>query len=129
MGRGVTALQAIGILPGYTGVSVHDGWTSYRHYQAGRHALCNAHHLRELTFVEEDLQQEWAGQLKELTRQMRTAVEHAQAAAPPNSIERCAPTSSPAMRRFWGRASAESPAPLYVQSSVCLPCRQVVEAR
>jgi transposase len=78
--RGVRALDAIGILPDYMGVSVHDGWTSYRHYQAGRHALCNAHHMRELTFVEEELQQEWAGRLKQLLRQMRTAVEHARAA-------------------------------------------------
>jgi len=26
--RGVSALEAVGILPGYSGVSVHDGWTS-----------------------------------------------------------------------------------------------------
>jgi transposase len=77
--RGATALEAIGILPGYTGVSVHDGWTSYRHYTACRHALCNAHHLRELTFVQEELHQEWAGHLKALLREMRTAVEQARA--------------------------------------------------
>src|SRR5258706_7100853 len=51
--RGAAALEAIGSLPNFTGVSVHDGWTSYRHYTACRHARCNAHHLRELTFVEE----------------------------------------------------------------------------
>ncbi len=75
--RGATALEAIGILPGFSGVSVHDGWTSYRHYRTCRHALCNAHHLRELTFVHEELQQKWAGSLKTLFRDMRTAVEHA----------------------------------------------------
>jgi transposase len=78
--RGAAALDAIGILPGFTGVSVHDGWTSYRHYRACRHALCNAHHLRELTFVEEELRQEWAGALKRLLREMRTAVEQAREA-------------------------------------------------
>jgi transposase len=78
--RGATALEAIGILPGYRGVSVHDGWTSYRHFHRARHALCNAHHLRELTFVEEELQQAWAGQLKKLLRQMRTTVEQARSA-------------------------------------------------
>jgi transposase len=78
--RGATALEAIGILPGYRGVSVHDGWTSYRHFRTARHALCNAHHLRELTFVEEELQQAWAGCLKALLREMRTAVEQARSA-------------------------------------------------
>jgi transposase len=75
--RGATALEAIGILPGYGGVSVHDGWTSYRHLHTARHALCNAHHLRELTFVPEELQQVWAGKLKEVLREMRMAVDHA----------------------------------------------------
>jgi transposase len=48
--RGSDATEAIGILPGFRGVSVHDGWTGYRAYTACRHALCNVHHLRELTF-------------------------------------------------------------------------------
>jgi transposase len=78
--RGATALEAIGILPGYEGTSVHDGWTSYRHFHTARHALCNAHHLRELTFVYEELQQEWAGTLKTLLRDMRTTVEQARSA-------------------------------------------------
>ena len=78
--RGAGALEAIGILPRFRGVSVHDGWTSYRHYQRCRHALCNAHHLRELTFVEEELHQPWAGQLKALLREMHTTVEQARAA-------------------------------------------------
>jgi len=78
--RGAGALDAIGILPGYRGTSMHDGWASYRHYQTCRHALCNAHHLRELTFVEEELHQDWAGRLKKLLRGMRTAVEQARAA-------------------------------------------------
>lgn len=78
--RGAAALEAVGILPGYTGVSVHDGWTSYRHYTTCRHALCNAHHLRELTFVEEELQQAWAGSLKTLLREMQAAVDTARAA-------------------------------------------------
>jgi transposase len=78
--RGAAALEAIGILPSYAGTSIHDGWTSYRHYRTCRHALCNAHHLRELTFVEEELHQEWAGKLKHLLCEMRTAVEQARAA-------------------------------------------------
>jgi transposase len=60
-------------------VNVHDGWVGYRAYSAGRHALCNVHHLRELTFLEEEDHQAWAGELKELLRQMRTAAEQARA--------------------------------------------------
>jgi hypothetical protein len=38
-------------------VSRHAGFASYRTYTACRHALCNVHHLRELTCLEEEYQQ------------------------------------------------------------------------
>jgi transposase len=72
--RGSEATDAIGILPRFTGVSVHDGWKPYRHYTQCRHALCNIHHLRELTFLEEAYQQAWAKDLKALLLEMKTAV-------------------------------------------------------
>jgi transposase len=75
--RGSEATEAIGILPGYRGVSVHDGWKPYRHYTACRHALCNIHHLRELTFVEEQYHQPWAKELKALLLAMKAAVAQA----------------------------------------------------
>jgi transposase len=77
--RGNEATEAIGILPAFRGVSVHDGWKPYRTYTACRHALCNVHHLRELTFVEEELHQPWAGKLKALLHAMKAAVATAQA--------------------------------------------------
>jgi transposase len=77
--RGSAATAAIGILPGFRGVSVHDGWASYQTYTACRHALCNVHHLRELTFVEEEEHQAWAKELKQLLLAMRSAAEHARA--------------------------------------------------
>jgi transposase len=75
--RGREATDAIGILPGYQGVSVHDGWKPYRTYTDCRHALCNIHHLRELTFLEEEFQQAWAKELKGVLLAMKEAVEQA----------------------------------------------------
>ena len=77
--RGSAATDAIGILPSFRGVSVHDGWASYQTYTACRHALCNVHHLRALTFVAEEEHQLWAQELKELLLAMRTAADQARA--------------------------------------------------
>jgi transposase len=60
-------------------VSVHDGWKPYWRSTHGRHALCTIHHLRELTFLEEQYQQGWATELKTLLRQMKATVEQARA--------------------------------------------------
>lgn len=75
-GRGEKATRAMGVLPGFEGVAVHDGYQSFRVYEC-RHAMCNAHHLRELTALEERGQacQEWAGQMKGLLVQIKAAVD------------------------------------------------------
>lgn len=44
--RGQRGIDEIGILSDYQGTLVHDHFKSYYAY-ACRHALCNAHHLRE----------------------------------------------------------------------------------
>jgi transposase len=77
--RGSTATAAIGILPNFSGVAVHDGLSSYLTY-ACLHALCNAHHLRELTFLHEQMKQDWAQQMKDLLVASKHEVEAAQAA-------------------------------------------------
>jgi transposase len=50
--RASTAFEALGVLPDFKGTLVHDGLAGYRNLDC-RHSLCNAHHLRELTFVHE----------------------------------------------------------------------------
>jgi transposase len=71
--RGREALTAIGMMAHFSGTSVHDGLASYQGYPC-RHALCNVHHLRELTFVEEELKQLWAEHMKDLLLDMKLAV-------------------------------------------------------
>jgi transposase len=51
--RGVDAFKAMDILPHFGGTAVHDGWKPYKTYTDAVHALCNAHHLRELAAVAE----------------------------------------------------------------------------
>jgi len=51
--RGIAAMDAMGILPFFTGVAVHDAWAPYDTYTDADHALCGAHLLRELVAVTE----------------------------------------------------------------------------
>ena len=53
-------MDAMGVLATLTGVLVHDGYASYRTYTAVTHALCNAHHLRELDAIADVEGQGWA---------------------------------------------------------------------
>jgi len=76
--RGRVALDAIGIAPHFRGTSVHDGFQSYQGYSFTQ-ALCNVHHVRELTFLEEEFKQPWAGKMKELLLEMKAEVSQAKA--------------------------------------------------
>ncbi|MGH9893429.1 MAG: IS66 family transposase, partial [bacterium] len=77
--RGKEAMDEMGILPRKEADSraIHDHLESYYQYENCRHGLCNAHHLRELTFVEEEYGQAWARKMKDLLVRMKDAVEKA----------------------------------------------------
>lgn len=78
--RGKPAMDEVGILPAFKGVSVHDGWPAYTYYYQCRHALCGAHLLRELTYIEESSPHqrgEWAEPLAKLLVEIKEAVEQA----------------------------------------------------
>lgn len=77
--RGSEAIDAIDILPGFLGRAIHDFWKPYFGYPCD-HGLCNAHHLRELTFVHEEHHQPWAKSMLTCLLDMKAAVD----AAKPN---------------------------------------------
>ena len=57
--RGTEAMDHFNILPNFRGRLIHDFWKPYLTYDCD-HGLCNAHHLRELTFLFEQQNQAWA---------------------------------------------------------------------
>jgi transposase len=77
--RGKMALWDDGILERFIGRLMHDGWMSYFDFDC-RHALCNAHHLRELVFLSEQCHQRWAGTMIKLLCHIKKTVDRAKSA-------------------------------------------------
>ena len=63
--RSAAAIDAGGVLPGYRGVLVRDGYHGYWHLAGAAHAWCAAHLLRDLKGVHdaEPRAQEWAAKM------------------------------------------------------------------
>jgi transposase len=77
--RGKVAMDAAGVLPGFAGVAVHDGWAPYWRYQV-THALCGAHLLRELDAIVDEPGQGWAAGMAELLVDAKLVADRARAA-------------------------------------------------
>jgi transposase len=63
-GRGIEAIENIGIIPKYGGVIIHDCLAAYLSYNHCGHGLCGSHLLRELQFVIESNEYTWAKNMK-----------------------------------------------------------------
>jgi len=79
--RGREAMDVGGVLPGFTGIAVHDAWAPYDCYTAATHALCNAHLVRELVAASDlDQAATWAKQGIDALLALKDAAEQALAA-------------------------------------------------
>lgn len=64
--RGREAMDRMGILPNFRGLLIHDCLGAYFTFKDCCHGLCNAHLLRELTYLHEQLEQGWAKDMIDL---------------------------------------------------------------
>jgi transposase len=80
--RSAEAIDAGGVLPGYEGVIVRDGYAGYGHLTSALHAWCGVHLLRDLKglYDFEPSQQEWASQMAALLIEARDAASAARQA-------------------------------------------------
>jgi len=84
-GRSAADIDAGGVLDGYGGVIVRDGYAGYSHLTDALHAWCGAHNLRDLrdlyTFDPDG--QVWARSMADLLIHANAAATAARAAGPP----------------------------------------------
>jgi len=83
--RGKEAIQAIGIIPQFTGWLMHDFLSSYLGFEHCLHTFCKSHLMRELVFLFEQHQQNWANDLYELFLDMLRYVQEQRARDAPVS--------------------------------------------
>jgi len=100
--RGHEAMDEAGILDAFTGIAVHDHWKPYFHYDDCDHALCNAHHLRELHFITTQYQQSWSTDMSALLLKIKATVE-----AMPASAMRLSPAHLEAFARRYDEVVQE----------------------
>jgi transposase len=91
--RGTKAMEAMGVLPRFAGVAVHDAWAPYDTYMAPDHQLCCAHALRELQAVTDAAPQgQWcwaaqaAGALTAMQQLASEATRHGQDVVDPAAL-------------------------------------------
>jgi transposase len=80
--RSADAIDAGGVLPGYTGIIVRDGYSGYAHLTDALHAWCGAHLLRDLKdlYDFEEGKQDWAHDMAALLIEARDAARDARRA-------------------------------------------------
>ena len=109
--RGQEAMDDADILSAFRGTAVHDHWKPYFKYDECNHALCNAHHRRELRFIDQQYQQAWANDMAELLLEIKAAV----AATPAPAMRLALPAREAFAKRYDAVVQAgfeANPAPM-----------------
>lgn len=104
--RGGEAMVAGDILPSFTGTLCHDHWKPYLALLC-QHALCNAHHLRELEWAREQDGQRWAEAMQALLLAINQAVKDAGGALPAREAD----VHRKAYREILAQGDIECPPP------------------
>jgi transposase len=104
--RGGEAMIAMGILENFKGILCHDHWKPYFQFKC-LHALCNAHHIRELERAWEHDKQQWAKNMQNLLIEMS----HAKDAASGTLAENAVAAFVTRYRQILEDADDECPAP------------------
>ena len=111
--RGKEAMDEEGILPSFRGVMVHDHLKAYYTYKNCQHALCNAHHLRELQAVIDLNGHGWALKMQTLLVEINEVTE-----GKGGSLDEAqAETFRTRYREILQEADLESPAPVKPEGS------------
>ncbi len=105
--RGKEAMDEIGILLRFKGILCHDHWKPYYRYLQFTHALCNAHHLRELTRAWEQDGMIWARDMEQLLREISQAVDDTGGVLPPDKVKHYRKKYKTLLKK----ANSECPAP------------------
>src|SRR5271165_3096688 len=124
------------LLENVTGIVVHDHWKPYYTLKGVLHALCNAHHLRELKALVEIEKEDWARRMQRLLRRACHATNLTREQGVPLSprlialIERCYDAilaqgfafhaSQPALVRASGKAKRRGRTPRRVGHNLLL---------
>lgn len=75
--RGYEGMAEASVIPRIRRAMIHDCWSPYWKIKGLRHGLCNAHILRELKSVEENMDHERASMFADLLIRMKKSKEEA----------------------------------------------------
>ena len=100
-------MESKAALPYFEGILVHDHWKPYFNLKC-QHALCNAHHLRELTYAHEQENQQWAEAMRILLLEIHEDVKKQGGKLSQDSAE----VHLKAYRKILAAANAECPEPI-----------------